>query len=135
MIATLARASERLPNWVRAVSLLGAWLSAVLVRFVYEQPAFPFAVALFVVLSLFALWAHVPALTFDGPLPFSDLGVHMSGEVHPWDEVETIAPLGDKDLQAVLADGRTVKLRVRGAHTREEFRTYARRHKPDAVAF
>ena len=113
---SLLRATERVPNWFRALSFcvlpfLAYWAAT-------QKAALPSTV--FVLWSVLTLVVHLPVMFFDGPLPVSELGVHHSGEIHPWDEVVAVEPLGDKDLQAVLADGRTVKLRVKGSRTREE---------------
>lgn len=136
MIDHLVSASERLPTWVRVTSMVALWPAAVLARVAYREPVWwPVTGAVFVVLSLFALWAHIPVFRFDGPLPFSELGVHVSGEVHAWERVRNVRERGDKDLEAVLDDGTTLRLRVRGARTREDFRDSLARYKPDAVAF
>jgi hypothetical protein len=130
------RASERLPNRVRAVAVLTLPFVAFATNAALGTPAVGPLFALFVALTLFTLWAHLPVFAFSGPLPFSDQGLHVAGEVHPWDRVATIEPAEDgRNLRAVLDDGRRVRLRVRGAHTHDEFRDIVRRHKPEAVAF
>jgi len=89
----------------------------------------------FVVLTLFTLWAHLPVFAWDGPLPFSDRGVHLAGEIHPWAEVAAVEPGEGRNLAAVLRDGRRLTLRVRGERTWDEFRAAVARHKPEAVHF
>jgi hypothetical protein len=129
--------AEAVPNWLRALSVLAAWLSAVLARSQFGEPVTgPLTAALFVALFGFALFAHWPVFTFDGPLPFSDAGLHASGgRVIAWERVLAVEPLGDKDLEAVLDDGQRVKVRVRGNRTRAELRTALAHRKPEAVRF
>jgi hypothetical protein len=129
--------AEALPNWVRALSAVGTWVAAVVARWQFGEPVTgPLTSALFVVVLGFTLFAHWPVFAFDGPLPFSELGLHVSGgRVLPWDDVVAVEPLGDKDLEAVLAGGERRKVRVRGAHTREEFRRLIARYRPGIVRF
>ena len=122
----LLRATERVPNWFRAASMLllpflAYWAAT-------QKAAVPSAV--FVAWSVVTLVVHLPVMFFDGPLPVSELGVHHSGEIHAWDEVVAVEPAEDKDLRAVLADGRTVKLRVKGSRTREQLAEVIEGYKP-----
>jgi hypothetical protein len=128
---TLLRAAERIPNPVRVLAI------AVLPVLAFVTASFrsPLTVALFLVWSAVTLAVHAPVFVFDGPLPFSDAGVHAAGRVHDWDEIVAVEPLGDKDLQAVLADGDRLKLRVRGRRSRGDFREALARHKPEALRF
>lgn len=130
-MGALIAAVDRLPGWVRAAVILplpvGAFLTAA-----FRSPA---TITLFLVWSAVALVVHLPVFRFDGPLPFSEVGVHARGEVHVWEEVVAVEPLGERDLQARLADGRTIALRVRGRRTRDDLRAALVRHRPQAVAF
>jgi len=89
----------------------------------------------FVALTAFVLFAHLPVLTFDGPLPFSERGIHVRGEIHPWDTVVGIEPIGERDLQGLLADGSRVRLRARGARTRQELKRALGMYRPDLARF
>ena len=122
----LLRATERVPNWFRAVAVV---ILPALAYWAATQKS-PLPSAIFVAWSLVTLVVHLPVMFFDGPLPVSELGVHHSGEIHPWDQVVAVEPLGEKDLQAVLADGRTVKLRVKGGRTRAELASVIEGYKP-----
>jgi hypothetical protein len=138
LMDALFRASQALPTWVRVASISLLPVVAFFTNAALGTGAFPPMVAAFLGLSVLALWAHLPVFRFDGPMPFSDLGVHASGgRIIPWDEVQAVEPLegAEKDLEAVLVDGERVKLRVRGARTREEFRAALSRHRPDLVKF
>jgi hypothetical protein len=135
VLARLLSASERLPTWVRAASVCLLPVVAFATNVALGSPAASPMIALFLALSLFALFAHAPVFAFDGPLPFSALGVHVGGGVTPWSAVERIEPLGEKDLAAVLFDGSRLKVRVRGRRTREEFAAAIARHKPEAARF
>jgi len=128
---SLLRATERVPNWIRAATVL---ILPALAYWAAVQKA-PVPSAIFVAWSAVTLLVHAPVFAFDGPLPVSELGVHHSGEIHAWDMVAGIEPLGEKDLQAVLADGRTVKLRVRGRRTREDLRQAIAAYAPTAIRF
>jgi hypothetical protein len=128
---SLLRATERVPNWIRAVSVL--ILPALAYWAAVEKEPVPSAI--FVVWSVVTLVVHAPVFAFDGPLPVSELGVHHSGEIHAWDTVTAVEPLGEKDLQAVLADGRTVKMRVRGRRTREDLRRAIAAYAPTTIRF
>ena len=125
-MSTLLHAAERVPNWFRAASML---LLPVLAYWAATQKA-AVPSAVFVAWSVVTLVVHLPVMFFDGPLPVSELGVHHSGEIHPWDEVVAVEPLEEKDLRAVLADGRTVKLRVKGSRTREHLAEVIEGYKP-----
>jgi hypothetical protein len=127
----LLRAAERVPNWFRATSILALPLVA---YWAASQKA-PLPSTVFVAWSAIVLAVHAPVFFFDGPLPVSSLGVHHSGDIHSWDDVVRIEPLGDKDLQAVLADGQTVQVRVKGRRTREDLREAISAHKPASIAF
>lgn len=135
MLQPLIRASEGVPNGLRAASILVlpvlAFATNAALGTAWLAPLF----VAFVALSLFTLFAHIPVLRFDGPLPFSELGVHVRGEVHDWGEVAMVEPAGEKDLEAVLTDGRRLPLRVRGSRSRDELRVALARYKPDAVRF
>lgn len=123
--------ARRAPNWLRA-------LFAVALPFIAFGAAAqrsPATAAVFVAWLLATLWLHAPVFAFDGPLPFSSLGLHVSGDVHPWDDVVRVEPNGDRDLQAVLADGSTVRVRVKGGRTREDLRRALAEHRPDRIAF
>lgn len=122
----LLRATERVPNWFRAVAVVTL---PALAYWAATQKS-PLPSAIFVTWSLVTLAVHLPVMFFDGPLPVSELGVHHSGEIHPWDQVVAVEPLGEKDLEAVLADGRTVKLRVKGGRTRAELAAVIDSYKP-----
>jgi hypothetical protein len=128
---SLLRATERVPNWIRAATVLT--LPALAYWAAVEKA--PASSAIFVVWSLVTLIVHAPVFAFDGPLPVSELGVHHSGEIHAWNTVTAVEPLGEKDLQAVLADGRTVKVRVRGRRTREDLRRAIGAYAPAVIRF
>lgn len=128
---SLLRATERIPNWIRAVAIVV--LPALAYWAAVEKEPVPSAV--FIVWSALTLVVHAPVFAFDGPLPVSELGVHHSGEIHAWDTVAAVEPLGEKDLQAVLADGRTVKVRVRGRRTREDLRRAIGAYAPGVIRF
>lgn len=126
---SLLRATERVPNSFRAIAmlilpLLAYWAAT-------QKAAAPSAI--FVAWSVVTLVVHLPVMFFDGPLPVSELGVHHSGKIHAWDEVVAVEPLDEKDLQAVLADGRTVKLRVKGQRTRAELAAVIDSYKPGLI--
>jgi hypothetical protein len=135
LLQRLYRTSERLPNRVRAVAVLALPVLAFATNAALGTPWVGPLFAAFVALTLFTLYAHLPVFAWDGPLPFSDQGVHLAGEVHPWAEVDAVEPGAGRNLQAVLRDGRRLTLRVRGARTWDEFRTAVARHKPEAVRF
>lgn len=135
MWTRVRHASEGLPNWVRAVSILVLPLLAFATNYSLGTPASgPLTVA-FVALSVFTLWAHLPVVLFDGPLPFSPRGVHRSDRIYPWEHVAAVEPGEGRDLVAVLDDGERVRLRVRGARTHEQYRRLVARYKPEAVRF
>jgi hypothetical protein len=129
------RSSERLPNSVRAVSILALPFLAFVTNASLGTPAVAPLFVLFVALTGFALWAHLPVLVFSGPLPFSDRGVHRSDQIYEWERVEAIEPGAGRDLVAVLDDGQRVRLRVRGDRTHEQYRALVTRYKPEAVRF
>lgn len=131
----LLDASRRLPTWVRATSILILPVVAFATNASLGTPALGPLFAVFVGLSAFALFAHLPVMQFDGPLPFSDLGIHAHGDIVAWSEVARVEALGERDLVAVLTDDRMIRLRVRGARTRGELAAALARHKPEAVAF
>jgi len=135
LASRLYRASHDLPNPVRAASIIAlpvlAFATNAALGTRWVAPLF----AAFVALTLFALWAHLPVFAWDGPFPFSDRGIHVGGEIHPWDAVAAIEPGEGRNLAAVLTDGRRIPLRVRGERTWDEFRAAVLRHKPEAVAF
>lgn len=122
----LLRATERVPNWFRAAAVV---ILPALAYWAATQKS-PVPSAIFVAWSLVTLLVHLPVMFFDGPLPVSELGVHHSGEIHPWDQVVAVEPLGEKDLQAVLADGRRIKMRAKGGRTREELASVIEGYKP-----
>jgi hypothetical protein len=135
MWTRVRQASERLPNRARAVSILVLPLLAFATNASVGTAAVrPLSVA-FVALSLFTLWAHLPVLLFDGPLPFSARGVHRSDRIYPWEHVTAVEPGEGRDLVAVLDDGERVRLRVRGARTHEQYRDLVARYKPEAIRF
>ncbi|HWH31623.1 MAG TPA: hypothetical protein VNU01_03025 [Egibacteraceae bacterium] len=123
----LLRATERVPNWFRAAAMV---VLPFLAYWAATRKA-PLPSAVFVGWSLVTLLVHLPVMFFDGPLPVSELGVHHSGEIHPWEDVVAVEPLGEKDLRAVLADGRTVKLRVRGGRTRADMLAAIAAYRPE----
>jgi hypothetical protein len=129
------QASERLPNSVRAVSILALPFVAFATNASLGSPAVWPLFVVFVALSMFALWAHLPVFVFSGPLPFSDRGVHRSDRIYPWERVTSIEPGEGRDLVAVLDDGERVRLRVRGDRTHDQYREIVNRHKPEAVHF
>lgn len=135
MWTRVRQASERLPNGLRATSILVLPLLAFATNFSLGSPAaWPLAAA-FVALTVFALWAHLPVLMFDGPLAFSARGVHRSDRIYPWERVSAVEPGEGRDLVAVLDDGERVKVRVRGARSHEQYRELLARYKPDAIRF
>lgn len=126
---TLLRATERIPNKVRAATItvlpfLAYWAAT-------QKATVPSAV--FVLWTVVTLVVHLPVMFFDGPLPVSELGVHRSGEIHPWDDVAAIETTGEKDLEAVLTDGRRIPIRAKGSRSREDLweaiATYSPRHR------
>ncbi len=129
------RASERLPNSVRAVSILALPFVAFATNAALGTRGVVPLFVLFVALSVFALWAHLPVFTFSGPLPFSDRGIHRSDRVYPWESVDAIEPGEGRDLVAILDDGERVRLRVRGDRTHEQYREIVNRYKPEAIRF
>jgi hypothetical protein len=131
----LLAASERLPNWLRAASIIVLPLLAFATNAALGTPWVGPLFVLFVLLTLFALFAHAPVFAWDGPLPFSDQGIHVAGTVHPWTEVSAVRPADGRNLEAVLEDGQTLRLRVRGARTWDELRAAVARHKPQAAQF
>jgi hypothetical protein len=131
----LLAASERLPTWVRVASIVALPLLAFATNASLGTPWLAPLFVAFVALTLFALFAHAPVFAWDGPLPFSDQGIHLAGEVHPWTQVTAIRPADGRNLEAVLADGQTLRLRVRGNRTWDDLRAAVARHKPQAVQF
>jgi hypothetical protein len=129
------RASERLPAGLRVASIVVLPFVAFATNAALGTPAVMPLFTLFVVLTGVALWTHLPVLTFDGPLPFSDQGIHVAGEVYPWERVAAIEPGEGRNLLALLDDGQRLRLRVRGDRTHEQFRELVERHKPEAVRF
>lgn len=131
MLSKLYATSVGMPNWVRAVSLVALPLLAFATNASLGSAiAVPLFVA-FVALTTFVLFAHLPVLTFDGPLPFSERGVHVRGEVYPWDTVVGMEPIGERDLQGRLDDGSVIRLRARGARTRQDLLEALRTYRPD----
>ncbi|MDQ4131579.1 MAG: hypothetical protein M3133_11440 [Actinomycetota bacterium] len=128
-------ASADLPTWTR----WGSWV--VTGSAVFLATAFWHVLWLPVTLGLaaFAAFANLPAVGFDGPLPFSSLGLHIRGEIYRWEEVIRVEPGSDpRSLNAIVVrDGRenVVLLRLRGARTSDEFRAALARHAPEKVAF
>lgn len=131
----LQQSSERLPNWVRAVAVLTLPFVAFATNAALGTRAVGPLFVLFVALTLFTLWAHLPVFAFSGPLPFSSAGLHVADEVYPWEEVAAIEPGEGRNLRAILEGGRTVRIRVRGARTHDELRGIVERHKPAAIRF
>lgn len=128
-------ASVTLPTWTR----WGSWLatgSAVFLATAFWHPLWlPGTVGL----AVFTAFANLPVIGFDGPLPFSSVGLHVRGELYRWAQVARVEPGGDRRyLHAiVLVDEReeVVKLAVRGARTWDDFRAALARHAPEKVAF
>ena len=129
-------ASTRLPTWTR----WAGWLvtaAMVVGGAMRPHPAWTwFAVAA----ATFTFFANLPALAFDGPMPFSSQGVHVRGRVVPWDDVGRIEPAPDRprDLRVVARDGAheyTVPLRVRGGRSHDELRTVLDGYAPDKAEF
>lgn len=129
------RSSERLPNSVRAVSIVVLPFVAFATNASLGTTAAPPLAVLFVALTAFALWTHLPVLVFAGPLPFSDRGVHRSDRIYPWERVAAIEQGEDRGLVAVIDDGERVRLRVRGDRTPEQYREIVARYKPEAIRF
>ncbi|MDP8930362.1 MAG: hypothetical protein M3O70_17790, partial [Actinomycetota bacterium] len=90
-------------------------------------------------LAAFTAFANLPAIGFDGPLPFSSVGLHVRGEVFRWDQVVRVEAGGaHRRLHAVVVvDGQeaVVPLRVRGERTWDDFRSALARHAPEKVGF
>ncbi len=128
-------ASAALPTWTR----WGAWLATGSAVFLATAFWHPLWLPVTVGLAAFTAFANLPAIGFDGPLPFSSVGIHVRGEVFSWDEVARIEAGDDRrSLHAVvIVDGHeaVVPLRVRGQRTWDEFRVALARHAPDKVSF
>lgn len=127
-------ASIALPTWTRWSS----WLATAAT--VFLATAFPSRLwlPLALLLGAFTAFSNLPVVAFDGPLPFSSLGVHARGEVFTWDQVVRVEPGERHNLQAIVihqGQEHPVPLRVRGAHTWDEFRSALAAHAPDKVAF
>lgn len=135
MLSKLYATSVGLPNWVRAVSIAALPLLAFATNASLGSALAVPLFVVFVLLTVFVLFAHLPVLTFDGPLPFSERGVHVRGEVHPWDTVVVIAPAGERDLEGLLTDGSRIRLRARGARTRQDLQVALQAYRPDLARF
>ncbi len=128
-------ASAALPTWTR----WGSWVATGSV--VFLATAFWHALWLPVTVGLaaFTAFANLPAIGFDGPLPFSSVGLHVRDEIYKWDRVVRVEPGADRrTLRAVVVmDERehVLLLRVRGARTWDDFRTALARHAPEKIAF
>lgn len=128
-------ASAALPTWTR----WGAWIvtgSAVFLATAFRHPLWlPVAFGL----AAFTAFAHLPTVAFDGPLPFSSVGLHVRGEIFRWDQVARVEPAEDgRALQAIIVVDKqeaVVPLRVRGARTWDDFRASLARHAPEKIAF
>ena len=129
-------ASSKLPTWSR---WLGWLVTAAMVLGAATWPHWAWT-WLAVAAATFTFFANLPALAFDGPLPFSAQGVHIRGRVIPWDDVVRIEPSPQRpsDLRLVARDGDreyTAPLRVRGSRTHDELRTVLDAYAPDKAEF
>ena len=129
-------ASSKMPTWTRWAGWLvtGAMVVGASIR--------PHAIWtwLAIAAACFTFFANLPALAFDGPMPFSSQGVHVRGRVVPWDDVVRIEPstVRPRDLQLVAREGSdeyTVPLRVRGGRTHDDLRTVLDTYAPDKAEF
>ncbi len=128
-------ASAALPTWAR----WGAWVATGSAVFLATAFWHPLWLPVTVGLAAFTAFANLPAIGFDGPLPFSSVGLHVRGEVFRWDQVVRVeAGGGHRRLHAVVVvDGQeaVVPLRVRGERTWDDFRSALARHAPEKVGF
>ncbi|MFN2557311.1 MAG: hypothetical protein ABR592_10685 [Nitriliruptorales bacterium] len=128
-------ASAALPTWTR----WGSWVATGSAVFLATAFWHSLWLPITVTLAAFTAFANLPAIGFDGPLPFSSVGLHLRGEIYRWDQVARVEPGADRrTLHAIVAvDERehVLLIRVRGARTRDDFRTALARHAPEKVAF
>lgn len=134
----LMDSSLRLPTWVRAVTVVALPFVAFATAFANRSGSslLPLMAVVFVGLTAAVLYTHLPIFAFDGPLPFSERGVHASGGVlHPWESITTVRPSGERHVEAVTVDGEVVRLRTRGRRTRDDLRDALARHRPEVIDF
>lgn len=128
-------ASAALPTWTR----WGTWVATGGAVFLATAFRHPLWLPVTVGLAALTAFANLPAIAFDGPMPFSSIGLHARGEVFRWDQVARVeAGVDRRRLHAIVIDDggeRVVLLRVRGGRTYDDFRASLARHAPEKVAF
>lgn len=128
-------ASAALPTWTR----WGAWVATGSAVFLATAFWHPLWLPVTFGLAAFTAFSNLPAICFDGPMPFSSVGLHVRGGIYKWDQVARVEAGGDRRcLHAIVVGGareQVVVLRVRGARTLDDFRAALARHAPEKIAF